>query len=278
MTIRHAPGPTRRQRRLLHRYGPYALVTGATSGIGREIAVQLAEAGFHLVLAARREPELRELAAAMAAERPVDVRVLPVDLARPEGADALAAATAGLDVGLYVAAAGFGTSGPFLDNAVEDELDMLRVNCAAVLASTHVLGRRMVARGGGGIVLFSSVVGFQGTPNAAHYAATKAWVQTLAEALYVELRPLGVDVLATAPGPTASGFAARAGMAMGRALAPRDVARATLDTLGRRPTALPGLLSLVLRGSLAPLPRRARVRIMGSVMAGMAGGHVPPGR
>ncbi len=106
-------------------------------------------------------------------------------------------------------------------------------------------------------------------PNAAHYAATKAYVQTLAEAMYVELRPRGVDVLAAAPGPTASGFAERAGMTMGRTLSPADVARGTLDALGRRPTALPGLLSQVLKGSLAPLPRRARVRIMGSVMAGM---------
>jgi hypothetical protein len=106
-------------------------------------------------------------------------------------------------------------------------------------------------------------------PNAAHYAATKAYVQTLAEALHVELRSRGVDVLAAAPGPTDSGFADRADMRMGRTLSTRAVAQGTLAALGRRPTALPGLLSRVLRDSLAPLPQRARVRIMGSVMAGM---------
>jgi short-subunit dehydrogenase len=111
--------------------------------------------------------------------------------------------------------------------------------------------------------------GFQGMPNAAHYAATKAYVQALAEALYVELSPLGVDVLASAPGPTNSGFAARAGMRMGMALNPSDVAQSTLDALGRKSTVLPGFLSKLLTYALVPLPRWGRVRIMGRVMRGM---------
>jgi short-subunit dehydrogenase len=115
----------------------------------------------------------------------------------------------------------------------------------------------------------SSIVGFQGTPNAAHYAATKAYVQTLAEALHVELAPLGVDVLASAPGPTASGFAARARMQMRVALEPEDVARSTLEALGRTSTVLPGALSKLLAYSLVQLPQWARVRIMGRVMDGM---------
>ncbi len=262
---------TRQQKRLLQRYGPQALVTGASSGIGREIAVQLANAGFDLVLVARREALLRELAADLADRHHIDVKVLPLDLALAEGVEQLIAATDGSDIGLYVAAAGFGTSGPFLDANLDQEREMCRLNCEAVLATSLVFGRRMADRGRGGIILMSSVVGFQGMPNAAHYAATKAYVQTLAEALYVELRPLGVDVLAAAPGPTASGFAERADMQMGRALSARVVAQGTLGALGRRPTALPGLLSRVLKDSLTPLPRRTRVRIMGSVMAGMTG-------
>jgi len=262
---------TRQQERFLQRYGPRALVTGASSGIGREIAMQLAGAGFDLVLVARRETLLRELAADLTIRHRIDVRVLPLDLAFDEGVEELTAATANTDIGLYVAAAGFGTSGPFLDANLDQEREMLRLNCEAVLATSHVFGKRMADRGRGGIILMSSVVGFQGMPNAAHYAATKAYVQTLAEALYVELRPRGVDVLAAAPGPTHSGFAERADMRMGRALSARAVAQGTLGALGRRPTALPGLLSRVLKDSLAPLPRRTRVRIMGSVMAGMTG-------
>jgi short-subunit dehydrogenase len=94
-------------------------------------------------------------------------------------------------------------------------------------------------------------------------------VQTLAEALSVELSPLGVDVLASAPGPTNSGFADRAGMKMGRVLDPREVAQGTLNALGRKSTVLPGLLSKLLVYSMVPLPRWARVRIMGSVMKSM---------
>lgn len=255
--------------RLRHRYGPRALVTGASSGIGREIAVQLAQAGLDLVLVARRETALRELAADLAGRHGIDVRVLPLDLTRTGDVDELVAATAGSDIGLYVAAAGFGTSGPFLHATPDREREMLRLNCEAVLTTSLVFARRLADRGRGGIVLMSSIVGFQGMPNAAHYAATKAYVQTLAEALHVELKPHGVDVLAAAPGPTDSGFADVAGMTMGRALDPAAVARGILAALGRRPTALPGLLSRVLKDSLAALPRRARVRIMGSVMAGM---------
>lgn len=106
-------------------------------------------------------------------------------------------------------------------------------------------------------------------PNAAHYAATKAYVQTLAEALHVELAPLGVDVLASAPGPTNSGFAGRAGMRMGTALNPVDVAQPTLNALGRTSTAIPGFLSKLLAYPIALLPRMMRVRIMGQVMHNM---------
>jgi hypothetical protein len=149
------------------------------------------------------------------------------------------------------------------------EYDMLEVNCRAVLTLCHFFSKRLARRGYGGMVLMASLVGFQGVPNAAHYAATKAYVQSLAEALHVELAPLGVNVLASAPGPVNSGFAVRAGMRMGMALRPAEVAQATLNALGRKTTAVPGLLSKVLTWSLLPLPRSARVRIMGAVMRGM---------
>jgi short-subunit dehydrogenase len=106
-------------------------------------------------------------------------------------------------------------------------------------------------------------------PFAAHYAATKAYVQTLAEALNEELGGYGIDVLAAAPGPTHSGFAARAGQRMGKALEPEDIAQPILDALGRRTTILPGFLSKLMTYSLVPLPRWARVRIMGRVMYSM---------
>lgn len=258
-----------RQQRFFDRYGPWAVVTGASSGIGRAITVRLAETGLNLVLVARSQGVLDELARDLTARHGIEVRVLGTDLTKDASSEELETATSNLDVGLLIAAAGFGTSGPFLESALDQELDMLAVNCRALLVASLHFGQRLAKRGHGGMVLMSSILGFQGIPNAAHYAATKAYVQTLVEALYVELAPLGVDVLAAAPGPTHSGFATRAGMRMGMALKPEDIAQPILDALGHRSTTLPGFLSKLITYSLVPLPRLARVRIMGMVMSGM---------
>lgn len=260
---------SRRQERLWTRYGPWAVVTGASSGIGREIAFKLAEARLNLVLVARRQEVLEQMATDLAKQYGIEIKIIPADLALEAGVDAVKRETVDLDVGLLVASAGFGTSGLFLDSSLDQELDMLNVNCRALLMLSWQFAERFVKRRRGGIILLSSIVGFQGMPNAAHYAATKAYVQTLAEALHVELAPLGVDVLAAAPGPTNSGFAARADMKMGAALSPGDVAQPILDALGRTSTVLPGFLSKLLIYSLAPLPRPIRIRIMGQVMHGM---------
>lgn len=260
---------TRAQSRLRERYGPWAVVTGASDGIGRAFAVRLAEAGISVVLAARREALLDGLASELAALGDIESRVVAVDLATPAGVEALIARTRELDVGLLVASAGYGTSGPFVESAIDDELGMIDVNCRAVAALSHEFGRRFVERGRGGIVLMSSIVAFQGVPRAANYSATKAWVQTFAEALRLELRPLGVDLIASAPGPIRSGFAARASMTMGLAQTPATVAGTTLAALGRVGTVRPGWLSRLLESALMFLPRWGRVRMMGIVMAGM---------
>ena len=251
------------------RYGSWAVVTGASDGIGRAVAEVLAGAGLHLVLVARRGLVLDALAADLKARYGIDVQTVAADLSAETGSDAVEAATAALDVGLLVAAAGFGTSGAFLDADLGREMNMLDVNVRAVLRASHHFGRRFAARGRGGLVLFGSIVGFQGTPRAAAYAATKAYVQTLAEGLHVEFAPHGVDVLSSAPGPVHSGFAARAAMQMGTALRPEDVVVPTLNALGRRMTVAPGALTKVLLASLAPLPRSLRTRILGAVMGGM---------
>jgi short-subunit dehydrogenase len=236
--------------------------------MGRAIADELADAGLNLVLVARGRSALDDLAAALAG-RGVECRAVPLDLSAESAPGTLAETTRDLDVGLLVAAAGFGTSGPFLDSPLDREMEMLHVNCRALTALAWHFGRRFADRGRGGMVLLSSIVGFQGMPHAAHYAATKAYVQVLGEALSVELAPRGVDVLAAAPGPTRSGFAVRAGMRMGKTLRPEDLARPILAALGRRATVVPGSLSKLLVYSLAPLPRWARVRVMGRVMRGM---------
>lgn len=251
------------------RYGPWAVITGATSGLGLAVAEQLAAAGLHLVLVARRETELHALAARLTTGHRIDTRVVVADLGQATGLAAVETETLALDVGLLVAAAGFGTSGPFVNANLADELSLLDVNCRAVLAQSHHFARRLVKRGRGGIILFGSLVGYQGAPRAAHYAASKAYVQSLAEALHVELAPHGVDVLASAPGPVATGFATRARMTMGHADRPQTVVRATLAALGRKMTVTPGPRSKFLTWSLMTAPRGLRVRIMAGIMGSM---------
>jgi uncharacterized protein len=252
------------------RYGPWAVVTGASSGIGNALAKRLASEGFNLVLVARSQAVLETMAADLSRQHNIETRVVCLDLAAPTADTQLESACRDLDVGLLIAAAGFGTSGSFLTAQRHDEFEMLAVNCRALLSASFYFAKRFAQRGRGGLVLLSSIVGFQGLPHAAHYAATKAYVQTLAEGLQVELAPYGVNVLAAAPGPTNSGFAARADMQMGKALQPDDIAQPILEALGRKGTVLPGFLSKLLTYSLVPLPRWARIRIMGKVMGGMA--------
>lgn len=252
-----------------HRYGPWAVVTGASEGIGRAFAQDLAARGLHLVLVARREPLLAQLADELQRTHGVQCRVLALDLAELSAAQRLADQTAELDVGLLVAAAGFGTSGPLLANPLADEASMVALNCSSVLAQAWHFGPRLARRGRGGVVFMSSLLAFFGTPRAANYAATKAYVQSLAEGLRVEWAPAGVDVIASAPGPIQSGFASRADMNMAQALPAEVVARVTLQALGRQTTVRPGWLSKLLGWSLATLPRWGRIRVITQVMKGM---------
>lgn len=256
----------------LDRYGPWAVVTGASDGIGRAIATELAAEGFGLVLVARRKTILSKFAEDLAARYGTKTRVIQADLGSDEGTAAVEAETGDLDVGLLVAAAGFGTSGPFVDGDLDSELDMISVNCQAIAALTHGFARRLVKRGRGGIILMSSLVAFQGVPRATNYSATKAYVQSFAEGLAVELSPYGVDIVASAPGPVRSGFDKRAGMTLSMAQTPEEVAKGTLRALGRRVTVRPGFLAWALETSLALLPRRGRTWMMTRVMAGMTGG------
>jgi len=254
---------------LLRRYGPWAVVTGASDGIGQAFARQLAASGLHLVLVARREQALQALAAELQQAHGVQCQVLAADLSDLAAVQRLADSTAALDVGLLVAAAGYGTSGPLLDADLGVETGMADLNCTSVLAQAWHFGGRFAKRGRGGVVFMSSLLAFHGTPRAAHYAATKAYIQTLAEGLRVEWAPLGVDVIASAPGPIRTGFAARANLHMAQALPAEVVARVTLQALGRRTTVRPGWLSKLLGWSLALLPRWGQVLVITQVLKGM---------
>jgi hypothetical protein len=255
--------------RLKARYGSWALITGASSGIGKELAERLAESGLNLLIVARRKALLDELALEMRKKYGVEVVIVEADISLPDGIDEVLHVARTLDVGLLVASAGFGTSGLFAESSLQEELQMVQVNCSALLALTHHYSKVFRNRNRGGIILLSSMVAFQGVPYSANYAATKAYVQSLAEALYHELKPFGVDVLAAAPGPVESGFSGVADMKMSMALKPSDVGVPILKALGKTSTVLPGFLTKFLVYSLRTVPRWGKVRIMQLVMGGM---------
>ncbi len=177
------------------RYGQWAVITGASSGIGREIAISAARTGLKVALVARSQEPLRQLAQQLKGE------AIPLDLTRPSAPDTLLETLGNRSIGLLVNAAGFGSGGPFLSSSLSNELGMLELNCLAVLSLTHAFAQRFAAQRHGGIILFSSIVAWQGVPYSANYAATKAYTQSLGEALHRELKPYGVDVLTAAPGP-----------------------------------------------------------------------------
>jgi uncharacterized protein len=262
-------GTTGNDNVLKRRFGPTALITGASDGIGRAFALQLAEQGFDLVLVARRDPVLQELALDLGTRFGADVRVLAMDLSDPLAVPELMRQTETAPIGLVVAAAGFGSIGAFLDRDVLSEVNMVDLNCRSVVELSFGFGQRMAAQRRGGLVLFGSLVGFNGAPLSATYAATKGFVQSFAEGIAAEMRPHGVSVLSVAPGPVGTGFAARAGMQMGQAATPEMVARGALAALGKRTTVRPGFLAKFLGWSLAMLPRWGRVQVMGVIMKGM---------
>lgn len=265
---------TRKDSSLQRRFGPKALITGASDGIGRAIAVQLAEQGFDLILVARGRTALRELALDLGVRFGTETTVIPIDLSAPDAVATVLEETRGAQIGLVVAAAGFGSVGPFLHQDMASEINMVDLNCRSVVELSHGFGQRMAAQGSGGIVLFGSLVGFQGAPLSATYAATKGFVQSFAEGLAPELAAQGVSVLSVAPAQVGTGFAARAGMQMGKAATPETVAKAALVALGKRGTVRPGFLAKFLGWSLAMLPRWGRVRVMGFIMKGMVGKDV----
>ncbi|TCO44810.1 SDR family NAD(P)-dependent oxidoreductase [Actinocrispum wychmicini] len=185
----------------LSAYGPWAVITGASSGIGLEFAEQFAAAGLNLVLAARSTDRLAALGRRLSTAHDIDHRVVTVDLGDPEGATSLVDATEDLDVGLLISNAGTGRPGRFLDQDLSDLHDRLTVNATAHLDLAHAFGRRFVQRGSGAMVLVSALGAMHGVPNLAHESASKAYILHLGEALHHELRPAGVQVTVMLPGP-----------------------------------------------------------------------------
>jgi len=260
--------------KLLEKYGNWAIVTGATDGLGKQFAIQLAEIGFNLIIVGRRKNLLDDLHKTLIHTNNVKCLAVDLDLSTNDAVNILEDKTKDLDIGLIVAAAGFGTSRNLIEADIRLEKQLIDLNCRSLMEMSHVFGKKFAAQKRGGIILISSLLGFHGVFGTANYAASKSYVQALGEGLYFELRKHNVDVLTVAPGPINTGFAATAGMQFNMALKPENVAKQSIQTLGSKITLLPGLLTKFLYFSLNMLFfRNIKVMMLGMVMKTMIKKH-----
>jgi short-subunit dehydrogenase len=257
------------QRAFRSKYGPWAIVAGASEGLGAEFARQLAAKGLHIVPVARRQALLDQLARELASRHGVEVRPVSIDLGDPDAGSELRARTQDLDLGLVVYNAALSPIGPFLEQDLAEKLRALDVNCRTPLILAHEFGRAMAARGRGGLLLVSSMSALQGSPLVATYAATKAFDLVLGEGLWEELRERGVDVLAFCAGATRTpNYEAsrprKASRLAPAVMEPAAVVAEALACLGKTPSAIAGrgnrVASLLMHRLL---PRRVAVEIMG---------------
>ena len=254
------------------RFGPWALVTGASSGIGREFARQLAANGINLVLAARRRSILDEVGHDLTGRYQIRYRPLQVDLAEPDFLPTIVDATSDLDVGLVVSNAGDMLLGEFLTNNHDALRKELRLNAESHLGLTHHFGQRLARRGRGGILLVSSVAGIQGVPYIANYAAAKSYLLSLGEAVHHELAKRGISVTVLVPGATNTPMITRFGAdktPMRRMLLPVEacVSEGLVALGANRATQISGRMN---RATVALTPRTTRTRMFGAMNRSMA--------
>jgi uncharacterized protein len=254
------------------KYGPWALIAGASDGVGAAFAETIAHNGINVILLARRAEVLNEVAEGIHGRTGVETRVVVTDLSAPDAMESILAATDDLDIGLLVYCAGADADfAPFLENSINAAERMLQRNCLIPMQLSHHYGRAMVERGRGGIVILSSGAAFVGAPNMVAYGATKAFDMIFAEALWCELREKGVDALGVVLGETDTPSLRRLREERGLAgpdepvpgaTAPEEVVSAAFKSLGKDPTCMAG--KQMRRGArfINPIPRGVLVRLM----------------
>ena len=244
-------------------YGPWALVAGGSEGLGLAFAEQAARRGLGLLLVARQRERLERAAADLKNRFDVEVDLLDCDLASAAGCRRTIDWVAGRPVGLLVCNAAISPIGEFLSLESGQHLDCIELNCRSTTRLVHHFTNAMLPRGQGGVVIVSSLASFQGTAMVASYAASKAYLRVLAEGLWAEVGPRGVDVLASCPGivDTPAYRATDPNPPSRFVPAPLDpnlVANETLDYLGHGPVIVPGRANRLANQLTARLVSRRR--------------------
>ena len=252
----------------LKRYGDWALVTGASAGIGMAFAHRLAAERLNLALVARRADRLEKLADELRRRHGIRTRVIAQDLGADGAAERVAEAARDLEVGVLINNAGFSAAGRFERVPREKHVEMIHVNCVAVAALTHVFLPPMKSRGRGAIIIVSSAAAYQPLGLAATYGATKAFDLMFGEALWAENQGTGVDVLVISPGPVETEFQAVAGETPHPGATPESVVESALGALGKKPSVVAGAVNKARAWSVRLGPRAMVARVALGVMRG----------
>jgi uncharacterized protein len=250
-------------------FGPWAIVTGASSGIGKEFARQVAASGLNLVLVARRLALLEDVGRELARDFGIAYRAVAVDLADPGFVETLGAATRDLEVGLLISNAGAGHPAAFLSLEADDLHNMVQLNALAHLRLIHHFGRQLARRGRGGVLLVSALGAKEGLPYMAGDGAAKAFVLSLGEALHVEFRKMGVGVTVLLPGGVETPVLGMLGLDAGSLpVKPLSVERCVSEGLAalnaNRAICIPGRTSRIMS---ALTPRPLMTRMNGTMLA-----------
>ncbi len=255
------------------RFGPWALVTGASSGIGKEFARQIAASGIHVALVGRREPLLRTVGAECTQASGVQHRIIPLDLSEPDFLPVLADATRDLDVGLVVSNAGTGNPGKFLKLDRQLLQETLRLSTMAHLDIAHHFGQKLTERRRGGIILAGAMGAENGVPCMANDGAAKAYVHSLGEALHYEFKPQGVYVIVLAAGFTNTAVLEKFGLdPKTMPLKPMSVEQCVSEALSgllkNRSRVVPGRLNRIMNALVpASLARKLEADLLGKGIA-----------
>jgi len=233
------------ERQFIEKYGPWALVTGATSGIGKEMAEQLATRGCNVVLVARHEDMLQAEAGRIRSQHGVETRTITADLGTPLGYQAVVDGTRDIQIGLLVPCAGTVTHGHTTDIDLEQELALVQLNVSSVMALSHHFTRLMAARGKGGVLFVASISGHMPGPYFSNYSGSKAYILNYAKSIYWELKRKGVDISILSPGHTDTPMIQLEDMDFRKSplfiRSPSVVARAGINALGKRLVVVPGI-------------------------------------
>ncbi|MBI1939503.1 MAG: SDR family oxidoreductase [Ignavibacteriales bacterium] len=251
---------------LKQKYGEWALVTGASSGIGEEFARRFASEGLNIILLARRKDRLEKLSEELKLQHKIKTVVCAVDLSTDSFLEEIKRCVGEREVGILVNNAGFGSTGEFVNASLEHEAKMVKVNCLAPIILTHHFVEQMRALKKGAIIFLGSTVAFQPTPFMTTYSATKAFNLFMGDALWWELKKYNIDVLSLNPGGTATEFQRIASSDAGPIpRTTKNVVRTALKTLGRKPTVVDGLYNKLLSVSSRFGTRRLTVGISGLI-------------